>query len=157
GTTPSYDITMGAGAIDALASWTQRGTGAVITYGFRQSTASYTASGHNISTFSQCSPAEMAAVQQTLQLWGDVCNVTFQQVNPGGYTDNATILIGNYADPNDGAGAFAFYPGSAASAGDLWLNLSGGISTVADPVRSYSFFAIMHELGHALGLSHPGG
>src|SRR5262249_53883893 len=156
GTKPNFDIPMGAGAIDALASWTPRGTGAVITYGFRQSPASYTASGHNISTFSQCSPAEMAAVQQTLQLWGDVCNVTFQQVNPGGYTDNATILIGNYADPNDGAGAFAFYPGSAASAGDLWLNLSGGISTVADPVGSYSFFAIMHELGHALGLSHPG-
>jgi len=159
GTKPNFDVPMGGGALDAFATWSLRGTGATITYGFRASPAPYTVQGHNVGTFSQVSPAEMAAVQQILQEWGDVANVTFQQVNPGGYTDNATILIGNYADPNDGAGAFAFFPGSTASTaaeGDLWLNLSGGVSTSSVPVGSFSYFAIMHELGHALGLSHPG-
>ena len=156
GTKPGFDVPMGAGAIDAYASWSAPGTGATITYGFRQSPAGYTVTGHNIGTFTQCSAVEMAAVQQILQLWGDVANVTFQQVNPGGYTNNATMLIGNYADAGDGSGAFAFYPGADASAGDLWLNLSGGVSTGSVPVGSYSFFTIMHELGHALGLSHPG-
>jgi hypothetical protein len=30
------------------------------------------------------------------------------------------------------------------------------VSTTSNPLGSYSFFAIMHELGHAMGLSHPG-
>ena len=159
GTHPNFDIPMGAGAIDAYASWTTPGTPAVVTYGFRASPAGYSTPGSNTSTFTQVSPQEMAAVQSILQYYSEICNITFVQVNPGGYTDNATILIGNYSDPFDGAGAFAYYPGSTASgdsAGDLWLNLAGGVSTTSNPLGSYSFFAIMHELGHAMGLSHPG-
>ena len=131
---------------------------ATVTYGFRQSAATYTVAGHNIATFTKASAAEMAAVQTILQLWSDVANVSFAPVNPGGYTDSATILIGNYSDGGDGAGAFAFYPGSTAGTaaeGDLWLNLRS-VSTSSLPVGSYSFFTIIHELGHALGLSHPG-
>ncbi|NVO17946.1 MAG: M10 family metallopeptidase C-terminal domain-containing protein [Rhodoplanes sp.] len=158
GTRPNYDIPMGGGAIDSDASWSSPGTPVIVTYGFRDAAPSYTVSGSDISTFSRCSAAEMAAVQSILQMWSDVCGITFQLVNPGGYTNNATILIGNYYDPNDGAGAFAFYPGSTAStasAGDLWLNLDS-VSTTSIPYGSYSWFAIMHELGHAMGLSHPG-
>src|SRR5262249_38287131 len=145
-------------AIDAYASWSAPGTPAVVTYGFRQS-QTYTVNGSNLNTFSQLTPAEMAAVQQVLQLWSDVANVTFQQVNPGGYTNNATILICNYPDANAGAAAFPFSPGgrqSSSQAGDMWLNLAGGISTTSLQPGSYSFFAILHEMGHALGLSHPG-
>ena len=159
GARPSYDVLMGAGAVESYAAWTAPGTPATITYGFRASAPGYTASGSNISTFSQVSAAEMASVQAILALWSAVCNVTFVPVNPGGYTDSATLLIGNYTDGSDGAGAFAYYPGSTSSsspAGDLWLNLAGGISTASQIPGTYSWFAIMHELGHALGLSHPG-
>lgn len=158
GTRPYFDIPMGGGAIDADHSWSPSGMPATVTYGFRQSAATYTVAGHNIATFTKASAAEMAAVQTILQLWSDVANVSFAPVNPGGYTDSATILIGNYSDGGDGAGAFAFYPGSTAGTaaeGDLWLNLRS-VSTSSLPVGSYSFFTIIHELGHALGLSHPG-
>jgi serralysin len=158
GTRPYFDIPMGGGAIDADRSWSPSGMPATVTYGFRQSAAAYTVAGHNIATFTKASAAEMAAVQTILQLWSDVANVSFMPVNPGGYTDSATILIGNYSDGGDGAGAFAFYPGSTAGTaaeGDLWLNLRS-VSTSSLPVGSYSFFTIIHELGHALGLSHPG-
>jgi serralysin len=158
GTRPSFDIQMGAGVIDTNFAWNVTpGTAVNVTYGFRQNAATYTANGSDISTFSQVTAAEMAAIQAVLQLWADVANITFTQINPGGYTDSATILYGNYNDPNDGAGAFAYYPGSTGStnqAGDVWLNTS--VSTTTLPFGSYSFLALIHETGHALGLSHPG-
>jgi serralysin len=154
----NFDLNMAAGVIDSDNSWSPvAGAGAVVTYGFRQSAASYTA-GSNIGSFTQVSTVERAAVKLALQLWTDATGIVFQEVNSGGFTDNATILIGNYTDSTDGAGAFAYYPGStasASSAGDLWLN-TNSVSTTSIPVGSYSFFAVMHELGHAIGLSHPG-
>ena len=158
GSLPSIDIQMGAGVIDADYSWsTPPGAAATVTYGFRQSPATYTANGSNIGTFTKVSAVEITAIKSILQLWADVCNISFTQVNPGGYTDNASILYANYSDPTDGAGAFAYYPGSTAGigpAGDVWLNTS--VSRSSLPFGSYSFEAIMHETGHALGLSHPG-
>ncbi len=156
----SFDLNMIAAAAfsDAAgqqSTWTPIGTPATITYGFRATGAGTV----EAATFSQLSSQEMSVIHTILGLWGDLCNVTFQEVTPGGYTDNATILFGNYSNALDGAGAYAFYPGStlsSASAGDVWLNLAGGISTTSIPIGSYSFFAIMHELGHALGLTHPG-
>ncbi|MEY3288508.1 MAG: hypothetical protein RLZZ419_750 [Pseudomonadota bacterium] len=160
GAKPAFDVPMGAGAIDAFSSWSATmGTGATITYGFRETAANYTAEGSNISTFSQISSTEMSAVETILSLWSDVSGIKFEAVNPGSYTDNATILIGNYNDSTDGAGAFAAYPGSSAVDSidsDLWLNLGGGVSTDSVPIGSWTFSTIIHELGHALGLSHPG-
>ena len=155
-----YDLAMGGGAVDADFSWSATpGTDATVTYGFRQSAPPYSVQGSATqTTFSQLTAQEIAAAQLALQLWSDVANITFTQVNPGGYTDNATILFSNYSDPNDGAGAFAFYPGSTAStdaAGDVYLNTTS-VSTSSLPLGSYSSFAIMHEIGHTLGLSHPG-
>ena len=151
GTKASFDLDMIAGVIDTHQSWnTIRGTGVTVTYGFRD-----TYSG-TLANFGHVGAAQQAAAQLALQFYSEVTGVTFQQVSPGGYTDNATILIGDYA-ANDGAGAFAYYPGTTDPtdpAGDVWLNTS--VSTTSLPFGSYSMFAIMHELGHALGLSHPG-
>ena len=158
GTHANYDDYMGAGALlMGDAAWNSAaGTAATITYGFRQS---LTGSAYDESTFSQCTPEEMAVIRSLLSLWSEVCNINFVEVNPGGYTNTATVLIGNYNNPNDGAGAYAYYPGSTSSAspsGDIWLNLGGGINPSSIPVGSYSYFAIMHEMGHMLGLAHPG-
>jgi serralysin len=150
GTVGSFDLQMGAGVMDADASWSLvPGTGANVTYGFR-------ASGGLAANFSQLTAAEITAVQSLLAMYSEVSGLTFTQVNPGGYTNDATVLFSNYS-ANDGAGAYAYFPGSTAStasAGDVYLNTS--VSRTSLPAGSYSSFAIMHELGHAMGLSHPG-
>ena len=151
GTRVSLDTQMGAGVIDADASWSATpGTAATVTYGFRQ-----TSNGEQ-ATFAQATAAQIVAVEAILQIYSEICNVTFTRVNPGGTTDSATILVADY-NASDGAGAYAYYPGSTAAssvAGDVWLNSSVSLSSL--PVGGYSYFAIMHEFGHALGLSHPG-
>lgn len=161
GTRSTHDINMiAAELIRSGYSWAATyGTGAVVTYGFRETGATYAVDGHNVSTFTQITESERATIRSILQLWSDVCGITFQEVNPTGFTDNATILFGNYSDSTDGSGAFAYFPGSVASAsaaGDVWLNVANGINSTTSPVGSYSWFAIAHELGHALGLAHPG-
>lgn len=163
GTKASFNIEMGAGALDSYTTWgtLNASNAATITYGFRSSKPTTYAGPANFSVLSE---NEMIAVKSILSLWSDVANVKFNQVidtTVNGltqYSNNATIEIANYS-ANDGAGAFAYYPGSTAASsasGDLWLNLAGGVTTAGIDPGSYAYFAIMHELGHALGLAHPG-
>ena len=158
GTKASFDLPMAAASCFTQSStWGAIGSSATVTYGFRESGVVYDASG-NLSSFSQFTSTEKDAVRTILQLWSDVCNIRFEETNPLGYTNNATILFANYFSATDGAGAYAYYPGSSTAnseSGDVWLNLDS-IDSSSIPLGSYSFFTIMHEIGHAIGLSHPG-
>ena len=150
---PSFDLYMGAGALNSYASWSNGDEPTIVTYAFRTSEGDY-----GPASFSKLSIAQIKSVESILDLWSDVCNIKFQRINPTGFSDNATILFGNYRDPYDGAGAYAYYPGSILSTdpdGDVWLNLES-VTTGSIDIGTYSYFAIMHELGHAIGLSHPG-
>jgi serralysin len=158
----NFDYFMGAGAVhsDADSLWgSGNGQAVTVTYGFRQTAASYT-STHAINTFTQLSAAQISAVNLAMSLWSDICGIKFQLVNPNGYTNNATILFGNYYATNDTAGAFARLPGSVTASsgdGDVWFNTtSRGVSTTSLAPGTYSFNTILHEVGHALGLTHPG-
>lgn len=158
GTRATTDVQMGAGIIDVCINgleyaWNATpGTGATVTVGFR-----LTDDGAE-PNFSQFTASQRAATQTILQYYSDVCGINFNIVNPTGFTDNATILLSNYNN-SDGSGGYAYYPGSTASssvAGDIHINIAGGNSTSSLPFGSYSFSTLLHELGHALGLSHPG-
>lgn len=71
-------------------------------------------------------------------------------------------MFGNYNSVTDSAGAYAQFPSTGNTSanspeGDVWLNVPNGINE-AGPIGqgTYGFFAILHEVGHALGLTHPG-
>jgi serralysin len=155
---------MGAGVMDYDISWSTRGTAATITYGFRESQSSASVYGVTVGTVDcKLSTAQMNSVRTNLQFWADVCGLNFVEVNPGGYTNSASILFGNYSDGTIPAGGFTNAQGldlTTRSIPDnfsigIWLNLLS-VSTTNLEFGSYSSRVILHEIGHAISLAHPG-
>lgn len=156
---PSLSLTDGgAKLLSDNASWASAfGQAVTVTYGFRQSAptgADYTATEKT--TFSRIDANEVAAIRLAIAAWSDVANIRFTDA---GATNNAAILFSNYS-ADDGAAGYAYQPvnrnGTASSSeGDVWLNkFDGGMA--APQLGTDDYNTIIHELGHAIGLSHPG-
>jgi serralysin len=126
------------------------GTGATVTW-------SILASGGDGNGFDPLTSAQVSAVEDAMAYLQAISGLTLNQVNPGGTSNNATIVVGAYS-AFDGSGAYAYYPGNASSfsvAGDIWLN-NNAVSTSNLGIGTYSYFTVLHEIGHAIGLAHPG-
>ena len=138
-------------------SWgTAIGQAANVTFAFR-STAP-TTMPDDTAGFTRFTETQIAATLLALAAWSDVANITFSRVNDGdGYSNGATMLFGNYASGSEGAAAFAYLPRDSAAAsnsGDVWINAS--LSYNATPLLlGYGQQVLAHEIGHAIGLSHP--
>ena len=161
GDRPSYGADLGAAVLyRAGASWNaSAGEPVNITWAVRGSGIATDASG-DPAPFSMLTAAQIAATQDALANYSEISNITFNRlVGSGGVASNsATILVGAYTSTTDGAGAYAMFPGSTAASssdGDLWIN-NDSVSTTSMPVGTYDYFVFLHELGHAMGLEHPG-
>ena len=148
----SYTLEQAASQI-ATVGWANA-SASPVTYGFR---ASETGNPY----FEQFTAAQISATETAMGLWSDVANIKFSRIGTGttgntAYTNSATILFG--ADTGTSDYAFAYMPGSRAAAdidGDVTINPSYG--SFSDLSRgSYDFMSIVHEIGHAIGLDHPG-
>ncbi|MDK1385582.1 M10 family metallopeptidase [Sinorhizobium sp. 8-89] len=149
----------GNGLIDGVLSnvaW--NGT---ITYAIPTSAGNYSYSGEKNSGFAAISAAQKnAALFAMEQSFGSAANDGF---SVEGFT-NASFALGSastatvrLAQSNMPKTAYAYYPGTNFQAGDVWFGTAyaGTANDYRTPVAgNYAWHTLLHELGHALGLSH---
>jgi serralysin len=120
-----------------------------ITYAFFNSAAEVYSSEQ--SDFQPLSAAQRDAIRTAFSIWGDFIPIQFVE----GTVATADINIGNITEDQDVYAAYAKYPGFTREAGDVWISTLNGANQdigLAGP----DFRTLMHEIGHALGMSHPG-
>ena len=133
------------------------GGAATVTYSFLTSMPSYYASSAPESDhFASMDAAQEDAVRAVLQMYSAVANIHFVEVSGAG-----SITFGT-ADLGPGVAGWAYYPYPAYSGpadgtafGDVWI--TNAYPQYADPTAgSDTYTTLIHEIGHALGMKHPG-
>jgi serralysin len=139
-------------------AWGPIGSPGTVTYAFRDTAPSYSHAQNNLqSKFQKFDTAQKNGARLALALWSDVADITFKPVNPTGHSNNAKILLGAFDTPDENGAdyAFGYPPGTFEQSGDVWLN---NHFAEAKDMRfgGYGFQTLIHEIGHAIGLGHPG-
>ncbi|MHC8386591.1 serralysin family metalloprotease [Pseudomonas sp. MDT2-39-1] len=155
---PSFSVDEAATQLlrDGAAYQDKDGSGKIeLTYTFLTSASSSTMNKHGITGFSQFSAQQKAQAVLAMQSWADVAKVTFTDKATGG---DGHMTFGNYSGGQDGAAAFAYLPGTGAGYdGTSWYLTNSSYTPNKTPdLNNYGRQTLTHEIGHSLGLAHPG-
>ncbi|MFK0312779.1 serralysin family metalloprotease [Pseudomonas sp. NPDC090233] len=110
----------------------------------------------DLGSFSAFSVQQKAQAKLAMQSWADVAKVTFTEAASGG---DGHMTFGNYSDGSSGGAAFAYLPFNQPGShkGESWYLISRDYQVNVNPdTGNYGRQTLTHEIGHVLGLSHPG-
>lgn len=143
-------LVTGNNSIDSLvySSWARAAhTPVQLTYSFMASVPS-DASEDDAHGFQPMSANQQAAVRAALAQWAAVANITFTEVASNGDIQAATNDQGNQSS------GYAYLP-NGSSPTYLFTNNRDSFNNIFT-AGSYGPTVLLHELGHTLGLKHPG-
>lgn len=146
----------GNNAIDSLiySSWNSRpGNSVTLFYSFMTKLPS-DADKTDANGFAPMNSAQQAAVTNALAQWAAVANITFLK----GSGSFGHIVFGTNDQTALDSAAYAYLPTSSSSVSNgvaLYLNNQED-SSYDFSVGSYGNSVLLHEIGHTLGLKHPG-
>ncbi|MBD8049689.1 M10 family metallopeptidase [Limnohabitans radicicola] len=167
--TSPVDVT-GTLAIDALLSgykWSSNGSATQLSYSFPwingavavfsgYDGASYSSNGEATASshFGLNATQQLAAIA-ALQAWASVANLQFTQVADTATNVGDIRFAFSSASSLANSWGYAYHPNSYwPSAGDVWINADNANLTNWS-YGSYNYEALLHEIGHSLGLKHP--
>jgi serralysin len=134
--------------IDALL-WYEQWNTPDLTYSFPTDSSYYGGVGEAQNNFEPFDNAQVIAVREIFLGISSVTGLRFSE-NVETATTHATLRFAMSDVPSS---AWAYFPHIGEAGGDSWYNNSSGMFD--HPVRgNYAYYAIMHEIGHSLGLKH---
>lgn len=103
--------------------------------------------------FQPFSTAMRSGIRQALSAWAAVSGFTFTEITEP--ASSGVIRIGQSSKPST---AWSYYPVAVERGGDAWFGYRENYSLPQwQTYSNYAFAAgMLHELGHSLGLKHPG-
>ncbi len=153
----------GSNSIDSLLVGTRweastNSTSATLTYSYPNGSDTNWKSNYLLnepSVWSPLSAQQYEYFKQSLNLWADVADITFTEVDDNQSSQgDIRIAYSKIVTDEPNTAAWAYVPtdfGVLEEAGDIWL------STALTDLKpsTFGFSTLLHELGHALGLKHP--
>ena len=99
--------------------------------------------------------AQVPGIDLAFQRWADVANVSFTKVaeTAVGVVGDVRIAFSSEVPSSFWGYTKIYSDGQDPSQGDIWIE--PGIKDGTFQPYTYDFVAMMHEIGHALGLDHP--
>ncbi|MEA5596759.1 M10 family metallopeptidase C-terminal domain-containing protein [Rivularia sp. UHCC 0363] len=155
GTNPGLTSQSGASytsGIEALIGTNLKWNSQTISYSFMTTVPNYyPGNAEERNQFIAFNQTQQVAARRALQLYSEVSGLKFVEVSDAGA--GGTIRFGT-ANIEHGS-AHAYLPQNNSIGGDVWLNNSYS-PNLTQSNGSFGFHTLIHEIGHALGLKHPG-